>query len=114
MFKVILEKIQRQNTRRVAVVETLDKRDVVNHMKGAIYMYKLQGKPYFNRTMVRNYLNEQIGWPRFNDPQSCRRFDFLFREAVSEYLPAKQIKGGYSFILKPSTTDTFTDKVLKG
>lgn len=112
MFKLILEKIKRP-TRRVTVIETLDSRKIINHMMGAIYIFQLQGKQYFTQTMVKTYLNEQIGWPKLNDPQSSRLFNNLFDQAVSGYLPSPKVRGGFSFTLKPSPSSQFTDKVLK-
>lgn len=61
MFKLILQQIKSKN-KRVSVYETLDKREILNHINGAIYIYRLSGKCYFTKTMILNYLNEQVGW----------------------------------------------------
>jgi hypothetical protein len=113
MFRIIIEKIA-ASTRRVSVNETLDRRDLVTHIQGAIYLFRVQGRKYFTKTMVLDYLNAQIGWPKKNSPESMSTFSKMFSQAVSAYLPCPQVRGGFSFTLKPSPNNQFTDKVLKG
>ncbi len=49
--------------RRVSVLEEVDFERVKYHIRGAIYLFECQGNAYFNKTMLLDFVNKQIGWP---------------------------------------------------
>lgn len=111
MFKLTLKKIN--SSRRSSTTAQLDKRDIVNHIRGGIYLYQLEGKSYFTQTMIKIYLNQQIGWPCLNNPASLRKFNNLFKPVADEYMISNLVKGAYSFQLKPNSKFSFLDKILQ-
>lgn len=112
MFKLNL--IWKKQKRRVSVVEELDFEKVQYHIRGAIYIFECQGYAYFTRSMILDFLNKQIGWPRLQDTQSLDTFDLLLRRVLKDYQPHPTTRGGYSFKLKGEGANLFKTKVLKG
>lgn len=111
MFKINLELLRAK--RRTAVVEEINSADVVEHIRGGIYIYKLAGKPYFTKSMLLDYVNQAIGWPCKNDTSSVRKFYNLVDEVLLDYIPNPQVRGGFSFQLAYSNDIRFLAKVLK-
>lgn len=95
-------------------VETqLDARVVINNINAAIYIFEHSGKTYFTRTMLLDFVNEQIGWPRKNDKTALAIFYRIVDSVLVDYTPSTHIRGGYTFQLLSDQSSLFTTKLLK-
>lgn len=63
--------------------------------------------------MSIEYVNQQLGWPCKNDPDSIQEFNRFLATILREYIPNPQVRGGYSFQLKHSGQEALVVKVLK-
>lgn len=113
MFKFLINKIQ-TNSRRVAVTETLDLRELQSQIQFHIRALQKTGHQYFTKSAVLQNMNEDIGWPVKSDDNSMEQFKLLFSKEVSKYQPSSSRRNAYSFQLKPASNHMILTKILRG
>lgn len=111
MLKITLEKLSHK--RRIAVVEEIYHSDIVKHIRGSIYVFETTGKNYFTKSMILDFVNQQLGWPCKNDLDAINEFNRILNTILRDYLPCPQVRGGYSFQLARADQSAMQVKVLK-